>query len=141
MDVEIGSNLYRNTDGTIEVEGVPQLSVGVRKPGGPLLVNFVAYEEGGRVVAKLVDSSLAVNERRAYEVERTPAAVILKNREAGRVTLKVELKGDGRIVIPLGDFLTIKAHRLEILPTEWRLNKQQLSGGDSDANGGRIAIG
>jgi hypothetical protein len=141
MDVEIGGNLYRNTDGTIEVDGVPQLSVGLRKPGGPLLVNFVAYDEGGRVVAKLVESALAVNERRAYEVERTPAAVILKNREAGKVTLKVELKGDGRIVILLGDFITIKSHRLEISPAEWRINKQQHSGGDTDAKGGGIAIG
>ena len=25
MNMEIGSNVYRNTDGTVEVEGVPQL--------------------------------------------------------------------------------------------------------------------
>ena len=28
MDLEVGSNLYRNTDGTIEIEGVPQIQSG-----------------------------------------------------------------------------------------------------------------
>ena len=27
MDLEVGSNVYRNTDGTIEVEGVPLIQV------------------------------------------------------------------------------------------------------------------
>ncbi len=27
MDIEIGSNLYRNSNGTIEIEGVPQIEV------------------------------------------------------------------------------------------------------------------
>ena len=55
MDLEIGSNLYRNTDGTVEVEGVPQMTVGLRKPEGPLLVNFVMFDQVGRVVMTVVD--------------------------------------------------------------------------------------
>ncbi len=64
MDLEIGSNLYRDTDGTVEIEGVPQLTMTLRKPEGPLLVHFVIFDEVGRVTAKVVDSSLAYNERR-----------------------------------------------------------------------------
>ena len=30
MDVEVGSNLYRNTDGMIEIEGVPQIQVALK---------------------------------------------------------------------------------------------------------------
>src|SRR2546427_2157 len=74
MDVEIGSNLYRNTDGAVEIEGVPQLMLALRRPGGPLLVNFVLYDNVGRVVAKVVDSTIAFNERRAYELTKLPAA-------------------------------------------------------------------
>jgi len=30
MDLEVGSNLYQNTDGTIEIEGVPQIQVALK---------------------------------------------------------------------------------------------------------------
>ena len=59
MDLEIGSNLYRNTDGTVEVEGVPQMTVALRKPEGPLFVNFVLFDQVGRVLMKVVDSTMA----------------------------------------------------------------------------------
>ena len=32
MDVEIGSNLYRNTDGAVEIEGVPDMVLEVVSP-------------------------------------------------------------------------------------------------------------
>ena len=30
MDVDVGSNVYRNTDGMIEIEGVPQIEVALK---------------------------------------------------------------------------------------------------------------
>ena len=67
MDVEVGSNLYRNTDGMIEIEGVPQIQVALKPTTGDLLVTFALFDAGGKVTAKLVDSTLMINERRAYE--------------------------------------------------------------------------
>ncbi len=40
MDLEVGSNLYRNTDGTIEVEGVPLIQVAQHPSTGSILLNF-----------------------------------------------------------------------------------------------------
>src|SRR5881397_3182305 len=97
MDVEIGSNLYRNTDGAVEIEGVPQLMLALRRPGGPLLVNFVLYDNVGRVVAKVVDSTIAFNERRAYELTKLPAGLVLTHVESGKVALQAELKENGRV--------------------------------------------
>ncbi len=34
MDVEVGSNLYRNTDGMIEIEGIPQIQVALKPSTG-----------------------------------------------------------------------------------------------------------
>ena len=34
MDVEVGSNVYRNTDGMIEIEGVPQIEVALKPDHG-----------------------------------------------------------------------------------------------------------
>jgi hypothetical protein len=44
MDLEVGSNLYQNTDGTIEIEGVPQIQVAL-KPNA-LLVSFAVFDAG-----------------------------------------------------------------------------------------------
>ena len=68
MDVEVGSNVYRNTDGMIEIEGVPQIEVALKPGTGALLVNFALFNEEGKVTAKLNDSTLMINEKRAYDV-------------------------------------------------------------------------
>lgn len=141
MDVEVGSNLYRNTDGTIEIEGVPQLRVAVKQASQTLLVNFALFDSGGKMVAKLVDSTIAFNERRAYEVTRTLKSVALKHLESGKVVLQVELKGADVVAFTKGEFHTIKGHVIEVSPTEWKIEKQRISGTTHDAKGGAVVLG
>ena len=141
MELEIGSNLYRNTDGTVEVEGVPQMTVGLRKPEGPLLVSFVMFDQVGRVVMKVVDSTMAFNERRAHELEKTATRFVLKNTESGKVVVLMEVKQPGRVTITKGDWITIKGHRMEILPHEWRLDKLKKVGEDVDVKGASVKLG
>ncbi|MEK7273236.1 MAG: hypothetical protein AAB047_05335, partial [Nitrospirota bacterium] len=78
MDLEVGSNLYRNTDGTIEVEGVPLIQVAQHSSTGSILLNFALFDPTGRMLVKLVDSTIMFNERRAYDVTKTPKTVTLK---------------------------------------------------------------
>jgi hypothetical protein len=141
LDVEIGSNLYRNCDGTVEVEGVPQVELALPKPEGPLKVTCVVYDQVGRLMVKVVDSTMAFNERRAHDLTRTPTSVLLKNNETGKVVLNVELKAPGRVVFKQGEMLTIKGHLLQVSPTEWRIDKRQMSGKELDLAGKPAAIG
>jgi sporulation protein YlmC with PRC-barrel domain len=141
MDVEIGSNLYRNTDGTVEVEGVPQVVFALPKPTGPLLVTFVVYDETGRVVGKVVDSTMAFNERRVHDLARTPTSLLVKNTETGKVVLQAELKEAGRVVWRQGELRTVRGHVLEVSPMEWRIEKHRMSEGNSDLQGKSMAIG
>jgi len=141
VDIEIGSNLYRNCDGTVEVEGVPQIEVTIPNPRGPLRLNCVVYDDLGRLIVKVVDGALAFNERRAHELSRTQTGVLLKNTETGKVVLQAELKESGRVVLKQGELLTAKGHLLQISPTEWRIDKRRLSGKDQDVNGKSVAIG
>ncbi len=141
MDLEIGSNRYRNTDGTVEIEGVPQFEVSLPKAEGPIALNGVLYDTVGRVILKLVGSAIAFNERRAFELTKTPTGVTLKNLETGKQTLRVELKEPGVVCFKEGEFLTVRAHQMTITPTEWRLDKHRMSGKDSDLGGKPVAIG
>lgn len=141
MDIEVGSNLYRNTDGTVEVEGVPQISLTLSKPAGPLLVSFVTYDEVGRVIVKVVDSALQFNERRVHELTRTGTSLVLKNLETGKVVLRTELRENGCVAVWEGEFRTAKGHILQISPNEWRVDKKRMSGGGADLEGKSVEIG
>ncbi len=141
MDIEIGSNLFRNADGPIDIEGTPQLQVSLDKPAGPLLVTFALFDGTGRMMAKVVDSNLTFNERRAYELLKSNGSVALKHGETGTVVFALELKDGGRVVFNRGMFHTIRGHVLEVTPTDYRLDKRRMSGGDTDAKGGAVQIG
>jgi hypothetical protein len=141
MDIEVGSNLYHNTDGMIEIEGVPQLQIGIRTPAGTPVVNFALFDENGRLLAKLVDSVLAFNERRAYELANTRSAISLKHTESGKIVLQVEVKAPNLVALKKAEFRTVKGHLFEVSATDWRLDKQKKTGTTTDAKGGAIVIG
>ena len=54
MDIEIGSNVYRNSNGVIEMEGVPLVQLAVKPSSGALLVNFALFDQAGRMVARIL---------------------------------------------------------------------------------------
>lgn len=140
MDVQIGPHLYRNTDGTVEIEGVPQIEIALRKPGGPLRVNFVVMDAVGLVHAKIMESSMAVNERRAYELAKTPTSLVLKNLESGEDVLHVEIQEGDRVVISRGTFYTMKGHLMKITPLEWSVDKYSMKEGETDLQGKPISL-
>lgn len=141
MDIEVGSNLYRNTDGTIEIEGVPQIQV-VRHPStGALLVNFALFDSTGRMLAKMVESTLMFNDRRAYDVSKTAQSVAVRESASDKVLLKMEVKTPGVVSFSQGEFHTMKGHLLEVSAKEWKLDKLVKSGQTVDANGSAVTIG
>ena len=141
MDVEVGSNVYRNTDGMIEIEGVPQIEVALKPGTGALLVNFALFNEEGKVIAKLNDSTLMINEKRAYDVTRTSKGLLLTHSASGTVILQVDMTAPGVVALTKGEFHTVKGHVIRISPTEWRIDKLRTSGTNQDLDGKSVVIG
>jgi|SRR5215510_1101436 len=141
MDVEVGSNLYRNTDGMIEIEGLPQIQVALKPTTGALLVNFALFNSDGKVTAKLNDSTLMINEKRAYDVTRTPKSLLLTHPASGTVILQIDVKTPGVVAFTQGEFHTIKGHVIRISPTEWNIDKLRASGTTQDLKGGSVVLG
>ena len=141
MDIEVGSNLYRNSNGIIDIEGVPQFEVAIKEPVRALLVNFALFDDVGRMMAKVVDSNLTFNERRAYQLAKSPTSVSLKHEESGTIVFALELREGNRVVFSRGSFHTIKGHRLDVSQTEWRIDKKHFSGKDADMQGGSVFLG
>jgi hypothetical protein len=141
MDVEVGSNLYRNTDGMIEIEGVPQIQVKLKPSTGALLVTFALFDPGGKVTAKLVDSTLMINERRAYEVNTTPKSLLLTHLASGTVILQMDITAPDVVAFTKGEFHTIKGHVIQVFPGEWKIDKLRASGTTHDLKGGSVVLG
>jgi len=141
MDVEIGSNLYRNTNGTIEIEGVPQVQIALKEPTKAVSVNFALFDQNGKMIAKLVDSTLMFNERRAYEVNRTATRLTLTHTESKNVVLQIDVKAADQIVFSKAGFHSIKGHLVEVSSKEWKVDRLQSSGTTQDAQGGAVRIG
>jgi hypothetical protein len=141
MDVEVGSNLYRNTDGTIEIEGIPQIQVALKPTTGALLVSFALFDASGKVTAKLVDSTLMINEKRAYEVNKTPKSLLLTHAASGTVILQMDVKGPDTVAFVKGEFHTVKGHVIQVTPVEWKIDKLRVSGTTQDLNGRSVVIG
>jgi hypothetical protein len=141
MDVEVGSNLYRNTDGMIEIEGVPQIQVALKPVTGALLVNFALFDAEGKLTAKLNDSTLMINEKRAYDVAKTPTSLSLTHPASGTVILEMSVKSPDVVSCTKGEFHTIKGHVIKISPTEWNIDKLRASGTTQDLKGKSVIIG
>jgi predicted extracellular nuclease len=141
MDVEVGSNLYRNTDGIIEIEGVPQIQVALKLATGALLVNFALFDADGKVTAKLNDSTLMINEKRAYEVTKTSKSLLLTHSASGTVILQMEVKAPDVVAITKGEFHTIKGRMIRITPAEWNIDKLRASGTTQDVKGKAVVLG
>ncbi len=141
MDIEVGSNLYRNSNGIIDIEGVPQFEVAIKEPAHALLVNFALFDDTGRMMAKVVDSNLTFNEKRAYRLAKSSTSVSLKHEESGTMVFMLELRDGNRVVFSRGTFHTIKGHRLDVSQTEWKIDKKRSSGKETDVKGGAVSIG
>jgi hypothetical protein len=104
-------------------------------------VNFALFDAGGKVTAKLVDSTLMINERRAYEVNKSPKNLLLTHLASGTVILQMDVKAPAVVAFTRGEFHTIKGHMIRVTPTEWKIDTLRVSGTTQDVKGGSVVLG
>jgi hypothetical protein len=93
------------------------------------------------VTAKLVDSTLMVNEKRAYEVNKTPKSLRLTHSATGTVILQMDVKVPDLVAFTKGEFHTIKGHVIQVSPVEWKIDKLHVSGTTQDLKGRSVVLG
>ncbi len=141
MDIQIGPHLYRNSNGIIEIEGVPQIECAPHPSGGFPRITFALFDAAGKMPAKLMNGTLAINEGRAYVLERRPTSLVMRHQESGKDVLHVLREEDGRIVIAKGEFYTLKAHLFTMTPSAWTLEKTTGQKGETDLKGQAVSLG
>jgi hypothetical protein len=142
MDVKVGPHWYRNSNGTVEIEGLPQLELELRKTGGvPVRVNFAIFDSGGKLHAKIEANSLVINEQGAYHLARSEKGLMLTTTSKGKRILAINVGDDNQVEIPEGEFYTLKGHILKITPQEWSVEKTTEKAGETDMKGQPVTVG
>ncbi len=142
MDVKVGPHWYRNSNGTVEIEGLPQMELELRKTGGtPIRLNFAIFDSGGKLHAKVEANSLVINEQGAYHLERSEKGLTLTKANTQKRVLAIQVGDNDQVVIPEGEFYTLKGHILKITPQEWSVEKTTEKAGETDMKGQPVAVG
>lgn len=142
MDVKVGPHWYRNSNGMVEIEGLPQIELQLRKTGGsPVRVNFAIFDHIGKLHAKIEANSLVINQQGAYQLDRVENGLVLTNRGDKKRVLSINVTGTDQVEIPEGEFYTIKGHLLKITPNEWSVEKTTEKSGETDVKGKAVAVG
>jgi len=140
MDVKVGPHWYRNSNGTIEIEGLPQIELTLQKAGGPLRLTFPIFDNVGQLRAKVEASSLTINEQGAYELVKKENGLLLQQTETKKPVLDITVSEGGKVEISRGEFYTLKGHLITITPLEWSVETTKEREGETDAHGKAVCL-
>jgi hypothetical protein len=141
MELNIGSNIIRNTTGILNVRGKNQITVELGKNSGQLLLNMDVYDAAGQHVAKLRRNAWTFNTKERFDITTAPESLKLTDKDTGQVVVEAKVTGKNQVTITNGAFYTHSGELLEISPTYWRIGGITMSGNVFDGVGGAVAIG
>ena len=141
MDIHIGTNTLRNTNGIISAHGQELIRVELAESDGPLLLTMKMFMPTGSEVARLERNSWVTNEGDRFEIAAEPHAVKVTDKTLKNVVIELVAEGTQNVQVPLGKFYTSKGMLSEVSPEWWRAgNKMELTGIDMDLDGGNIEL-
>ena len=141
MDIQIGKHVYRNTDGTIEIEGALQIEIELRGAGTPPRLNFAIFDTTGKLPGKVMSSNFTNNEGNAYSLKKSPTSLVITHPQSGTEVLNLAVESENKVVISNGNFYTLKGHSITITPDEWTIEKTTVTEGETDMKGKGISLG
>lgn len=150
LELLIGSNVFRDTNGVVKVEEKEQLVVEWRPDERLLLLTMDLYDEQGARAAHLRRNVLVVNRSGQFGVEihqstadiRTdPPWVRLVDHQSGMVAIEVLIASEYRAHIRSGRFYSHRGTLVEITPHHCRLGSQATWFGEiTEARGGMVIL-
>ena len=140
MELDIGSNIIRNTSGVLNVAGKKQIFVEFDKRGR-LLLTMDIYDSTGSHIAKMNRNAWVFNKKNRFSITTVPASLKLQDKQTGETVVEVNVIAKDKIRIHKGWFYTHRGHLLEITPSFWRIaGGITMSGNIFDSCGGAVAI-
>lgn len=142
MEVSMGSNVIRDTNGVIKVEGKDQLLLELEN-NTRILLTMDVYDPKGIHVAKVIRNVFSFDYKDRYRLIAKPSSLMLIDREHNTVLIEVSVTDvlNKKIQVLQGNFYSHKAHPIEITPRCWRVMGTTIAGTTFDCHGGAIILG
>lgn len=151
MDLAIGSNSFRNSNGVLAIHGKEQIVLEFLSENDQLLLTVDLYNASGRQVAHLRRNEWKFNVDDRFALSATAASpslyggapwLKLVDKESGDTVLEASATDREKVQILQGKLYTHKGQLLEITSHLCRIAGVVTMFGDTrDARGGAIVIG
>ena len=151
LELLIGSNKFRNTNGVVRIQGKEQLFVESKPDQGLLLVTIDLYGETGAHLGHLRRNVLALNPAGQFSVdvhradENVPADlpwVRVTDQLTGQTVLEACVVAHKKIQVTQGKFYSHKGALVNITPHYCRIGSGTALFGDvSENKGGTVVLG
>jgi len=151
VELHIGSNVFRTTNGVVKLQGKEQIVLEVRPDSPALLLTMDFYDEQGQRIGHLRRNilSAAGASRFAVSVNTTPDAtldepytVTVSDKATGTKVIEVHLLQRRKIRLTGGQFHTHRGELVSISPHYCRIGSGLTMFGDVvESRGGAATIG
>ena len=140
MDILIGSNHLRNTNGIIQAEGQNLIQVAISNDG-TLLLSMALYNPAGTQVAKLEHNTWASNDQDRFELKIDGDTTLLVDKTLKGVIFSLKKESQTEVLVPQAKFYLPGGIVSEVTPEHWHIgNKLELKDVDTDLHGGAIEL-
>lgn len=139
MDIAIGSNLLRNTNGIFVANDHQLLQLEIHD-GQPRL-NMDLYNPTGTQVAKLENNSWKANDQNRFELQTEPRSLMVLDKTLKGVVIRLACEEDNRVTISQAKFYLPNGTLSQVTAESWQVGNQlELKGANVDLQGGAIEI-
>ena len=141
MDIQLGTNTLRNTNGTFWAHGKEQLHIEWIEDQQKLALTMGIFMPTGTEVATLKQNAWEVNPNDRFLLTSTPDMVKVEDTTLKTTVMEIHKTDNHTMNISTAKFYTSKGTLSEVSAEWWRVgNKMELTGIDTDLEGGAIEL-
>ncbi len=152
LELNIGSNIFRNTNGILKIQGKEHIVLELRPDDHELLLTMDLYDSEGKHVAHLRRNTWAINAADRFVFTTTsvsspslfsePSWIKVSDSQTGDTILEVALADHAKIHVVNGKFYSHKGQLVEITSHVCRIGSSLTMFGDViESRGGIASIG
>jgi hypothetical protein len=151
LELHVGSNVFRNTNGVVKLQGKEQLVIETQPHPQALLLTMDLYDEQGSRVGHIRRNALSAHSAGRFTIYVSansdstpddPSSVTVADRTTGNTVLEACLVQGRKVRMAMGHFYTHKGELVTISPHYCRIGTGLTLFGDvAESRGGAAAIG
>ena len=141
MDIELGTNTLRNTNGVFFAHGKEQVHIEWLDEEKKLSLSMGVFMPTGTEVARLQRNVWENNPGDRFVLTALPDGVKVEDSTLKTVVIEIHKGHNHTVTIPAAKFYTSKGILSEVSSEWWRVgNKMELTGIETDLQGGGIEL-